>query len=85
MTLIGLVGMHDPPRAEVKAAVRDCQSAGIRLIAVTGDNRATAEAVCKSVGFWRADAEPFSSLTGIAWLSTQLMLGCSKNLWDAFT
>jgi P-type Ca2+ transporter type 2C len=50
MTLLGLVGMMDPPRAEAKAAVEVCSNAGIRAVMITGDHPLTAGAVAREIG-----------------------------------
>ena len=50
MTWLGLVGMIDPPRPEAQAAIRTCERAGIRVVMITGDHPATAEAVARELG-----------------------------------
>ncbi len=49
LTFMGLIGMYDPPREEVLAAVRCCRQAGITPIVITGDHAATAAAVAKQL------------------------------------
>jgi Ca2+-transporting ATPase len=50
MTLLGLVAMMDPPRAEAQAAVQTCAAAGIVPVMITGDHPLTARAVAREVG-----------------------------------
>jgi sodium/potassium-transporting ATPase subunit alpha len=54
MTLVGLVGLEDPPRPEVKAAIQKCFDAGIRVIMVTGDHPHTALAIGREIGLIRS-------------------------------
>ncbi|KAK8238261.1 P-type Na+-ATPase [Phyllosticta capitalensis] len=50
LTLLGLVGIYDPPRLDTKDAVRECTTAGIRVHMLTGDHANTAAAIAKEVG-----------------------------------
>ena len=53
LTFIGIVGMIDPPREEVKAAVKTCYDAGIRTVMITGDHKITALAIAQELNIWR--------------------------------
>lgn len=50
LTLIGMVGMIDPPRVEVKASIAEAQKAGIITVMITGDHKNTAVAIAKELG-----------------------------------
>jgi magnesium-transporting ATPase (P-type) len=50
LTFLGLVGMIDPPRAEAKRAVAECQGAGVKVKMITGDHAVTAAAIAQELG-----------------------------------
>lgn len=55
LTLLGMVGMIDPPRSEAITAVSECHSAGIRVKMITGDHAKTAAAIGKQIGLQNAE------------------------------
>jgi magnesium-transporting ATPase (P-type) len=55
LTLLGMVGMIDPPRAEAIDAVAECHSAGIRVKMITGDHAKTAAAIAKQIGLQNSE------------------------------
>jgi len=61
MVWLGLVGMIDPPREEVKGAVKLCDQAGIKSVMITGDHKLTAVAIAKELGILK---ERGMALTG---------------------
>lgn len=61
MTFVGLAGMIDPVRPEVKAAISECKSAGITPVMITGDHKDTAVAIAEELGII---SDPSQAMTG---------------------
>jgi Ca2+-transporting ATPase len=64
ITLLGLVGMCDRPKPGVKEAIAQCHDAGIRVIMVTGDQKATARSVAEELNIISRDAPESAVLSG---------------------
>lgn len=61
LTFLGLTGMIDPIRPEVKAAIEECRTAGIRPVMITGDHHDTAVAIARELGILEDESQ---ALTG---------------------
>ena len=70
LELLGLVGLFDPPRPEVRTALTLCRRAGMRVAVVTGDHPGTARAVAEQVGL-----EPELVVTGEELPADEALLG----------
>jgi Ca2+-transporting ATPase len=57
LMFVGLIGLHDPARSDVKDAIHKCQNAGVRVVMVTGDQPKTAQAVASSLLLFNEDKD----------------------------
>ncbi|PHT63441.1 Calcium-transporting ATPase, endoplasmic reticulum-type [Capsicum annuum] len=64
LVFVGVVGLRDPPPEEVHKAVNDCRRAGIKIMVITGDNKSTAEAVCREFSCFLMEMGEVVSMTG---------------------
>ncbi len=60
LIFVGLVGMIDPPRPEVKHSIEKCKSAGIKVVMITGDHKLTAIAIAKELGIYKEGDKAFT-------------------------
>ncbi|GAM74994.1 hypothetical protein JCM19241_1337 [Vibrio ishigakensis] len=63
LTLLGVFGIMDPPRPEVKEAIKQCSEAGVKTVMITGDHAATAAAIAKQIGIIRTQCDKV--MTGV--------------------
>jgi len=79
LTLLGLVGLMDPPRPGVLEAVAACRDAGISVVMITGDHKLTAAAIAREIGLWR---EGDLAMTGpeLTEMSDEDLAGCVEKI-----
>ena len=66
-TFLGFVCIKDPVRKEVKAAIDDCKTAGIRVVMITGDSKETAVSIAKELEI----IDPQADAKGCSWTGTE--------------
>lgn len=72
LIFVGFAGLRDPPRDEVHKAIENCKAAGIRVLVITGDNKSTAESICREIGIFEVDADMSKkSFTGKEFMSSK--------------
>lgn len=77
MTFVGLVGLIDPPRPEVKEAISTCHTAGIDVVMITGDHPLTAFAIAKELGIAKQEKQVLSGKDIEAMSDAQLVKAAS--------
>ncbi len=68
LTFLGLVGIIDPPRKEVKQTIQECRDAGIRVCMITGDHPRTAFAIGCLLGIAKPDEEHLGMFIAIDYI-----------------
>ncbi|HEX2957500.1 MAG TPA: HAD-IC family P-type ATPase [Chitinispirillaceae bacterium] len=76
LTLLGLIGMIDPPREEARLAVGSCKNAGIRVAMITGDNPLTASAIAVQLGISKEGDKAITGREIEVMNDDQLLVGC---------
>lgn len=76
LSFLGLVGMIDPPREEARQAIQACQTAGIRVAMITGDNPLTAAAIAAQLGIGKAGDTALVGQKIAEMDDEQLLLNC---------
>nr|WP_231845208.1 calcium-translocating P-type ATPase, SERCA-type [Methanocella paludicola] len=74
LTWLGLAGMMDPPRPEVKDSVEKCKAAGIGVVMITGDQKPTAVAISKQLGIFKEGDEVVTG-SGLEEMSDEELVG----------
>ena len=80
LCLMGLIGLIDPPREEAAAAVRECWTAGIRPVMITGDHPATARAIALLLGIVATNDAPVLTGTDLATMDDAALLAQVKQV-----
>lgn len=79
LVFVGLYGMIDPPRAEVFDAIKECKTAGIKIVMITGDHPATAKNIALKLGI--ANNEEFKVMIGKEMHDFDMLTNEEKNNW----
>ncbi|MDR0907591.1 MAG: calcium-translocating P-type ATPase, PMCA-type [Rikenellaceae bacterium] len=78
LVFVGLVGMIDPPREEVRVAVERCRTAGIKPVMITGDHKITATAIARQLGIMREGDEAVTGVELAAMSDADLVANIDK-------
>jgi potassium/sodium efflux P-type ATPase len=74
LVFVGLMAMMDPPREEVAYAVKECETAGIKIIMVTGDYGLTAESIARRIGIVKGKTARIVTGNGLENMSEQQLI-----------